>query len=251
MGDAFLNERAVSRLAPVSALLLGVVWIAEIARIFHPAPALAAIGAACLAAYALTAWTRASTHIRVLFGLTVAVSVAIAWTQGSAAALQAGFDKAQIFGAFLPSVLMLRATVAASPRIERLRGDLGRLGHEAAQNWTQYGSHGLGAVLNVGAMAILAPVVTRDADRSRLADLARSSARGVGGAVMWSPFFSPSPSRASWFRRRRCGSRWQSAPGWPPSDSPFPMRSSRRRWGGRVSGEASPGWDPWSGPCCS
>lgn len=189
MGDAFLSEAAGSRLARASALMLGVVWFAEIGRIFHPADALAVLGAGCLAAYVLAAWTRASAHIRLLFGLTVAASAAIAWLQGTEAALQAGFGKAQIFGAFLPSVLMLRATVAASPRIERLRGDLGRLGHDAAQAWTQYGSHGLGAVLNVGAMAILAPVVTRGADRSRLPDLARSSARGVGGAVMWSPFF--------------------------------------------------------------
>ena len=189
MGDAFLSIRAVSRLAPVSALLLGIVWLAEMVRIFHPAPALATVAGFCLAAYVALALARASMHILVLFLLAVGVSVAVAWTVGSPAALQAGFAKAQIFGAFLPSVLMLRATVEASPRIEQLRGDLGRLGHEAAQNWTQYGSHVLGAVLNVGATAILAPVVAKNADPERLPDLARSSARGVGGAVMWSPFF--------------------------------------------------------------
>jgi hypothetical protein len=189
VGDAFLSIRAASPLAPVSALLLGIVWIAEIGRIFHPAPVLASIAAACLAAYVVLALARASAHIRMLFLLAVGASVAIAWMLGSAAALEAGFGKAQIFGAFLPSVLLLRATVEASPRIESLRGDLGKLGHEAAQNWTQYGSHALGAVLNVGATAILAPVVSRGADPARLLDLARSSARGVGGAVMWSPFF--------------------------------------------------------------
>lgn len=189
MGDAFLSIRAASRLAPVSALLLGSVWIAEMIRIFHPAPALATVAGFCLAAYVVLALARASMHILVLFLLAVGVSVAVAWTVGSPAALQAGFAKAQIFGAFLPSVLMLRATVEASPRIEQLRGDLGRLGHEAAQNWTQYGSHVLGAVLNVGATAILAPVVAKNAEPDRLPDLARSSARGVGGAVMWSPFF--------------------------------------------------------------
>lgn len=189
MGDAFLSLRAASRLAPVSALLLGIVWIAEMVRIFHPAPALAAIAATCLAAFVLLALARASAHIRVLFLLAVGAAVAMAWSLGSPDPLASGFAKAQIFGAFLPSVLMLRATVEASPRIEELRGDLGSLGHEAAQNWTQYGSHVLGAVLNVGATAILAPVVARGADPGRLPDLARSSARGVGGAVMWSPFF--------------------------------------------------------------
>lgn len=189
MGDAFLIARAASRLAPASAPLLGVVWIAEIARIFHASPVLATVGGACLAAYVALALARASRHIRLLFLLAVGASAACAWWAGSAGALLAGFAKAQIFGAFLPSVLVLRATVEASPRIEGLRADLGRLGHEAAQNWTQYGSHALGAVLNVGATAILAPVVARGTDPARLPDLARSSARGVGGAVMWSPFF--------------------------------------------------------------
>jgi hypothetical protein len=41
----------------------------------------------------------------------------------------------------------------------------------------------------VGATAILAPVVARGAAAERLPDLARSAARGVGGAVLWSPFF--------------------------------------------------------------
>lgn len=189
MGDAFLSLLALSRFAPVSALLLGIVWIAQIGLIFHRAPALDFLGSACLAGYVFLALARASAHIRTLFLLALGASLAIAWWLGSTAGLAAGFAKSQIFGAFLPSVLMLRATAEASPRIERLRTDLGRLGHEAAQNWTQVGSHALGAVLNVGATAILAPVVARGADPSRLPDLARSSARGVGGAVMWSPFF--------------------------------------------------------------
>jgi hypothetical protein len=189
VGNALLSRGGQSRLAPASALLLGIVWIAEMVRIFHPAPALATLAATCLAAYVAMALARSSAHIRMLFLLAAGVSVAIAAWLGSTAALVAGFTKAQVFGAFLPSVLLLRATVEASPRIGALRADLGGLGHEAAQNWTQYGSHALGAVLNVGATAILAPVVARGAAPERLPDLARSSARGVGGAVLWSPFF--------------------------------------------------------------
>lgn len=189
MGHALLSAGALERLAPASALLLGTVWIAEMVRIFHPSPGLGRLAAACLAAYALLALARASAHIRGLFFLALGLAAAAAFWVGSAAALAAGFAKAQVFGAFLPSVLMLRATVEASPRIESLRTDLGGLGHEAALNWTQYGSHALGAVLNVGATAILAPVVSRVAEPARMADVACSAARGVGGAVLWSPFF--------------------------------------------------------------
>jgi hypothetical protein len=119
----------------------------------------------------------------------LALSAAMAWSQGSAAMLAEGFGRAIVFGAFIPSVLLLRATVEASPRIARLHADLGRLDHAAAQNWTLYGSHALGAVLNVGAAAILAPLVARGADDARRAELGAASARGVSMGAMWSPFF--------------------------------------------------------------
>jgi len=170
-------------------VLLATVWIVEAARIVFPSPLLAGMGGACLAALTLAAFARASGHILGLFLFAAGVSAAIAAWLGSADALLSGFAKAQIFGAFLPSVLLLRATAEASPRIGAPRADLGRLGHAATQNWMQYGSHALGAVLNVGAASVLAPVVDREADPQRRLALARSSARGIGGAVMWSPFF--------------------------------------------------------------
>ncbi len=189
MGNAFLSGAAATRLAPVSAALLAVVWVAEMIRIFRPAPLLGAIAAACLVAYTALALARASGHIRLLFLLALGASVAIAALVGTLAIFPEGFARAQVFGAFLPSVLMLRATVEVSPRIARLRGDLGRFDPAQAQAWMQYGSHALGSVLNVGAMAVLAPAVARDAQPARRIDLALAAARGVGGANMWSPFF--------------------------------------------------------------
>jgi hypothetical protein len=116
-------------------------------------------------------------------------SLLIAWRAGDLHVLFRGFERAQIFGAFLPSVLLLRATVEASPQLESLRRGVTTLDRGAVRNWTFYGSHVLGAILNVGAMAILAPVVNRDADDAERRALASSAARGVGTAVMWSPFF--------------------------------------------------------------
>jgi hypothetical protein len=175
--------------ALASALLLGTVWVIEVVRVFLPVPALAPVGLACLGVYALLALARASRHIAVLFLVVVGTAMALAAWQGSHEALVSGFAKAQIFGAFLPSILLLRAAAESSPRLGRVREDLGGLEPAAARSWTQYGAHLLGAVLNVGAFAILAPVVSKGADEARRLELARSAARGVGGAVMWSPFF--------------------------------------------------------------
>ena len=127
--------------------------------------------------------------MRVLFIVIVSAAAALALWGEVPHALLRGFERSQIFGAFLPSVLLLSATVESSPRLDELRTGLGRLDSNAAQNWTLYGSHALGAVLNVGALSILAPVAARGADAAHRTLLASSAARGVGTAVMWSPFF--------------------------------------------------------------
>ena len=157
--------------------------------IVHPTAALSMASAIALAAFVVLAWLRASRHIRVLFVVVTGVSAAIAFWGGVPHALARGYQRSQIFGAFLPSVLFLRATAEESPRLERLRHGLGSLASDAAQNWTLFGSHALGAVLSVGAMSVVAPVVSRGADDRQRTLLATSSARGVGAAVMWSPFF--------------------------------------------------------------
>ena len=176
-------------MAQGSALLLCIVWIAELVLIVTPSAALSGVGAVALGAFLVLACVRAGGHIRALFVVVVAASAAMAWWNAVQQALAQGFERAQIFGAFLPSVLLLRATVEASPRLERLRGNFVQLDAATSQNWTLYGSHALGAVLNVGAMSILAPVVARDADDARRRLLASSSVRGVATAAMWSPFF--------------------------------------------------------------
>ena len=176
-------------MAQGSALLLCIVWIAELVLIVTPSAALSGVGAVALGAFLVLACVRAGGHIRALFVVVVAASAAMAWWNAVPQALAQGFERAQIFGAFLPSVLLLRATVEASPRLERLRGNFVQLDAATSQNWTLYGSHALGAVLNVGAMSILAPVVARDADDARRRLLASSSVRGVATAAMWSPFF--------------------------------------------------------------
>lgn len=190
MGDALLS--GAPHAAPgarFSGMLLVAVWIGELARIVHPFAGLALASALALGAFVALAWLRASRHIRALFLAVIAVAAAIAFAGGVPHALAQGYERSQIFGAFLPSVLFLRATAEESPRIERLRHGLGALAPQAAQNWTLFGSHALGAVLSVGAMSVVAPVVSRGADDARRTGLATSSARGVGAAVMWSPFF--------------------------------------------------------------
>lgn len=178
-----------SAAARASAGLLAVVWLLELSNLARPSRLLSALVMAGLLAFVLLALLRASVHIRVLFAGVGGLAASIAAMKSEPALLVAGLERALVFGAFLPSVLLLRATVENSPRIASLREGVEALDGQARENWMVCGSHALGSVLNVGTMGILAPVLGRDASASDRVALAAASVRGVGTAVMWSPFF--------------------------------------------------------------
>lgn len=155
----------------------------------HESGAMRTAGATCLGAFALYAWFSASAHIRALFLAILLGCAASSWSHGSADAMAAGLARALVFGAFFPAVILLRATVEASPRLDRLRAELTGMDPASAELLTLHGSHGLGSVINVGASAVLAPVVTAGVDDARRTALAATSARGVAIAAIWSPFY--------------------------------------------------------------
>lgn len=185
MGHAQLS----APLARVSAWVLLLVWLAELGALAGGGPLLSAVAAAGLALFVLFALLRASRHIRLLFAAIAGIAIALALLAGEPQWLARGFERAQIFGAFFPAVLLLRATAEESPRLPSMQLGVDALSPAQARGWTLYGAHGLGAVLNVGAMAVLAPVVTRGADDARRLQLAQAAAHGVGSAIMWSPLF--------------------------------------------------------------
>lgn len=180
---------ALSTAERVSASLLTVVWLLELSNLASPSRLLSAFGIVGLLAFVLLALIRASAHIRVLFAGVGGLAVSIAAMKSDTMLLVAGLERAQVFGAFLPSVLLLRATVENSPRIASLREGIDALNGQARENWMLCGSHALGFVLNVGTMGILVPFIGRDVSASERVALAAASVRGVGTAAMWSPFF--------------------------------------------------------------
>lgn len=175
--------------ARFSSSLLGLVWLLELARMAHEATALLALEMAALAIFSALAWFRASWHLRVLFAVIVLACAAISAWLGSAGGMLSGLTRALVFGAFIPAIVMLRATVESSPRIGRMRQGLERVDDRAAELLTLHASHGLGGIINVGAAAVLAPVVAQSADEETRERLASASARGIAIAAMWSPFY--------------------------------------------------------------
>ncbi len=179
----------MSPVAPFSGWLLAAVWLLELVHLAYRGPLLSALGLIGLLLFVALALLRASPRIRILFAAVTGAAVAIAAIKGDLSMLLAGLERARIFGAFLPSVLLLRATAEHSPRVARLRGGIASLERDGRENWMVTGSHALGAVLNVGAMGLMAPMLAPGTPAAERETLAAASARGVGTAVMWSPFF--------------------------------------------------------------
>ena len=155
----------------------------------HDAPSLRLLEAALLGLFAMFAWSRASTHLRALFAVIVTICGGLSAWHGSLEPVLTGLVRAMVFGAFIPAIVMLRATVEASPRIGEVREGLEGVNGPAAELLTLHASHALGGIINVGAAAVLAPVVGATADRAALERLASASARGVAMGAMWSPFY--------------------------------------------------------------
>ncbi len=169
--------------------LLAVVWIVVVARLVLPDVLPARVGAIALVLLMAFAGYRASRHIRVL-GLVLATgSVGLAVASHSAAALWRGLETALPVAAFLPTVVILRAAVEASPAVTRIRSQVTQLEAAGRSIWMTLGSHLLSAIVTLGFASVLRPMLPQTLQEDERVALAQSGIRGLGLAVVWSPFF--------------------------------------------------------------
>ncbi|MFZ4652286.1 MAG: hypothetical protein ACOYLV_16370 [Rubrivivax sp.] len=183
------SQAPLSGWARFAGAVLSVLWVAELAWLLTRWPPAALVARVALVVFLALAFWRASRHVRALFVVVLALCGLIASVLGHLGAWWEGLGQAQIFGAFLPALLLLRATAQHSPYAERLRAGTASLSAQQATNWTLAGAHLVGAVLSVGAMGVLAIGLGRGVDEDERARRAAAAVRGLGTAVMWSPFF--------------------------------------------------------------
>jgi hypothetical protein len=105
---------------------------------------------------------RASQHIRILCIALLAIAPAAAGYSHTWVAIPRRRESALIFGAFLTAMLLIRATVEESSHATSIRERLLGMGPAQRAGWAPLSSRVLGAVLNVGTMAILSPMVPAD-----------------------------------------------------------------------------------------
>lgn len=190
MGNPALTrpQRVLASVSVGSYLLAGV-WLFEVLYIFFGLPALRHASGIAIALFVGAALLRASVHVRTLCIALTAVSGILAVLSKNWWAIPRGIESSAIFGAFLSAALLMRKTAEGSSRTAAVRASLEGMGRGQRAGWILLSSHALGAILNVGAIAILSPMVPRKSSASVCTDIAESSVRGVGLAIVWSPFF--------------------------------------------------------------
>ncbi|MEN9418656.1 MAG: hypothetical protein RI988_2276 [Pseudomonadota bacterium] len=182
-------QGAGARLRGLASAGLAALWLVQMVYLVTRWPPLAGLSVALLGMFLVLALVQASRHMRLMFALVWAVACALALGTGRPGLLWNGLEQAMIFGAFLPSLLMLRATAQSSALATRFRERCAGLdGHQAVQS-ALLGAHGLGSVLSVGVMGVLTIGVAREATESQRIECAGAAVRGMSTAVMWSPFF--------------------------------------------------------------
>ena len=94
-----------------------------------------------------------------------------------------------IFSAFLPTMVLVRATSLTMPSVPHTQTALSKLPAEAASGGFQLAANMFGGIINLGALAVLSAAVPANADIKRRKLGAEATLRGMVTAAAWSPFF--------------------------------------------------------------
>lgn len=152
-------------------------------------PLLRTLAIACLAGFLACAIPRASLHIRLLSAVTAVIAGWSILDAGDWTPVRRGLESGIIFGAFIPTIMLLRATADESPLLAGTRARLDSWSDGQRELWVQAVSHLLGAFLMIGGYVIARSALPPELPEARRIRLAESATLGLGLVGCWSPFF--------------------------------------------------------------
>ena len=174
-------------ISPLS-IVAGVLWALAVLQILFPIPHLSTVMAGLLVCFVVGVVPRLARHSQILCGALAAAAVALAWHYGQWSAIPDGIAKAAIFPAFLATIVLLRAAADQRPEIAAARKMFGALDPTKRDSGVVIGTHLIGAILQVGVFAILAPILGRDASAEERRQVFTVAVRGMATVPFWSPF---------------------------------------------------------------
>ncbi len=171
----------------VAGLLLLALWAGAIVDMAWAIPR--SIAVAGLAAYVGLALVRAARQARWLCGALAAAIVVLAWWFGVADAAVAGVGRALVFAAFMPTIVLIRATAEQRPEVTAARRSFGTLEAAHRVGGILFGCHVLGSAISLGVFGLLAPIIGTEGTPESRIPIVRVAVRGLCLGAVWSPFF--------------------------------------------------------------
>ena len=168
--------------------LAGILWLLAVLHILVPSAPLTWAMTVFLVCFVALAIPRISWHAQVLCGVLAAATVVLAALYGQWDAVPEGVARAAIFPGFLSTIVLLRAAADQRPEIASARRMFGMLDPARRDSGIVIGTHLIGAVLQVGVFAILAPILGRDASVAERREVFTAAIRGMSLVPFWSPF---------------------------------------------------------------
>lgn len=176
---------------PFTSLLqlhVAALWGLGITKILVSIPVIDALASGLLISFIILSLPRTGWSVRLLcLAMAVAMGVLVHQYDVGGAILD-GIARASIFAAFLATIVLLRATADNRPETDTARQAFSNLPAEGRGGGIIVGAHIIGAILQVGVFAILAPIVGRDTPSAERRQIFLVAARGMALVPFWSPF---------------------------------------------------------------
>lgn len=169
--------------------LIAVLWPLVIVSLAFPSETLKTVMSALLAVYVALSLVWARWQVKVLCGALGLLSFGLAATFAAWDGFLGGLGRALIIAAFMPAIVLLRATAEQRREITAARRVFAGLDDRARDRSVLVGAHLIGSVLIIGIFALLAPILGRGGDEAARRRTIGVALRGICTAVLWSPFF--------------------------------------------------------------
>jgi hypothetical protein len=184
-----VRAETLSPLQRLSGSLLAALWLLEVLQLLLTSPLLRTFAVVCLAGFILCAMPQASLHIRLLSLFTAVFAAWSIFASGDWAPVRSGLESGIIFGAFIPTIMLLRMTADESPLLAAARARIDAWSEGQRELWVQVVSHLLGSFLMIGGYVIARSALPPELTEAQRVRFAQSATLGLGLAVCWSPFF--------------------------------------------------------------
>lgn len=168
--------------------LLLALWLAALIDVLAPGLGMATAAWPALALFLGLALLRTRPATRLLCLVLAGGAGVLAAAFGVAEAIPHGLERGLLFAAFMPSLVLLRATAEQRHETAEARAVFAGLPPAQRAGGMMVGGHLLGAALNIGILAILAPVIGRGGPEAERRRVVTATLRGFILAVLWSPF---------------------------------------------------------------